>query len=92
LEIIENTAIHLAPKELAIHLTHNDILLDYFIGRQHLISELVSGDISKLKRDKCINSKEHSLLKFSTHFLNEIESKSQEGYILTDAKINFIVY
>ena len=92
LEIIHNTEIYLAPKELAIHLTHNDVWLDYFIGRQHLISELKSGDTLKINRDECINSNGHSLLKFSNHFLSEIESKSQEGYSLKSAKINFIVY
>lgn len=92
LEKIEDRKIYLPPKELAMHLTHKDIWLDYFINKQHLISQFVSGDELKLNGNECLNPKGQSVLKFSKNFINQIEIMKQKNYELKSAKVNFIVY
>ncbi len=92
LERISNTEIYSPPNELAIHLTYKDIWLDYFNRRQHLLSELMSGDDLVLNGDECLNSKGQSILKFSRKFMSAIEEMIQKGYELKKAKVNFIVH
>src|SRR5690606_39274359 len=44
LERIEDNQSYSPPVEIAMHLSHKDLWLDYFIMRQHLLSQLASGD------------------------------------------------
>lgn len=92
LERIEDSEIYLPPKELAMHLTYKDVWLDYFVNRQHLISQLMSGNVLTLNGDECLNPHGQSVLKFSQHFLRQIESLKEKNYILKSVKVNFIVY
>ncbi len=92
LQRIENHETHILQKEMAMHLTFKDVYLDYFISRQHLISKISSGDVMSINGDTCTNALGKPLLKFSKNFLYEIETKRQAGYILKEAKVNFIVY
>ena len=92
LERVEDRERYLRPSQLAMHLTYKDVWLDYFITRQHLVSQLTSGDTLAINRDECTNSKGQSVLKFSKHFLSTIESVKQTGFHLKQAKVNFIVY
>ncbi|TCS87190.1 ATP-dependent DNA helicase RecQ, partial [Anseongella ginsenosidimutans] len=80
------------PEELAIHLTYQDVWLDYFINRQHFVSQLVSGDNLVIVDDKCLTHSGQSVLKFSKKFLDQIEKKKKMGYELKSAKVNFIVH
>ncbi|MDR7210973.1 RecQ family ATP-dependent DNA helicase [Flavobacterium piscis] len=92
LERIEDSEIYLPPKELVIHLAYKDVWLDYFVNRQHLISQLMSGNVLTLNGDECLNSEGQSVLKFSQHYLRQIESLKEKNYKLIDVKVNFIVY
>ncbi|MBX2967498.1 MAG: RecQ family ATP-dependent DNA helicase [Cyclobacteriaceae bacterium] len=92
LERIENKEIHLRPNELAMHLSLKDVWLDYFITRQHLISQLKSGDTLTINGDECLDSKEKSVLKFSKQFIEQIVNMGNKNYELKTAKVNFIVY
>lgn len=92
LERIEDNDEHLPPSELAMCLSFKDVWLDYFITRQHLLSQLTSGDTLTINGDECTNAKGQSVLKFSRQFLNTIETQRQKGYHLKQAKVNFIVY
>lgn len=92
LERIEDSEIYLPPKELAMHLTYKDVWLNYFVNRQHLISQLMSGNVLTLNGDECLNPHGQSVLKFSQHFLGQIESLKEKNYILKSVKVNFIVY
>jgi len=92
LERVEVQETHLLPSCLAMHLTFNDVWLDYFIDKQYLISQVTSGDVLTINGDECTNSKGQSVLKFSRQFLNTIEEVKQKGYRLNEAKVNFIVY
>jgi ATP-dependent DNA helicase RecQ len=92
LERIEDKENYLPPQELTMQLTFKDVWLDYFISKQYLISSLVSGESLKIKDDTCTNTSGQSILKFSKHFINTIETQKQKGYELKNAKVNFIVY
>lgn len=92
LERIEDSEIYLPPKELVMHLTYKDVWLDYFVNRQHLISQLVNGNVLTFNGDECLNLHGQSVLKFSKLFLRQIESLKEKNYILKSVKVNFIVY
>lgn len=92
LERINDNENYLPPKEMAMHLTHKDVWLDYFIHRQHWISQLSSGDSLTFKDDECLNLSGQSVLKFSKHFLEKIESLKGKNYILKSVKVNFILH
>ena len=92
LERVEDRQIHLPPNEIAMQLSFKDIWLDYFITRQHLISQLTSGESLAISGDECTTAKGQSVLKFSKQFLNMIEIQKQKGYNLKQVKVNFIVY
>lgn len=92
LERIENLEEHLPPHQLVMHLSFKDVWLDYFSTRQHLVSQLSSGDSLTINGDDCNNSNGQSILKFSQQFRNTIESLKQKGYNLKQAKVNFIIY
>jgi len=92
LERVEDREIYLPPNELAMNLTFKDFWLDYFINKQHLVSQLTSGDALTLNGDECMNSKGQSVLKFSQQFVKQIETMKERNYELKSAKVNFIVY
>lgn len=92
LERIENREKHLQPNELAMHLSFKDVWLDYFLNKQHLVSKLTSGDTLTLNGDECLNSKGQSVLKFSQHFVRQVESMKVKKYELKSVKVNFIIY
>lgn len=91
-EHIEDKNDYLPPEELAIHLTHSDIWLDYFINRQPQIAQLRSGDTLYVRGDECLDGNGQSVLKFSRNFMSEhYERLHRQGYELKRAMVNFIV-
>jgi ATP-dependent DNA helicase RecQ len=92
LERVEDHATYLPPGELAIHLTHKDIYLNYFESRQSLVSQLTSGDPLITTGDGCSNQRGQSVLKFSKRFATQIGAVKEKGYELKAAKVGFIVY
>jgi len=92
LERIEDTETHLPASQLVMHLIYNDIWLDYFINKQHLISTLKSGNVLTINGNECKNSNGQSILKFSKPFLITIETLNQNGFQLKKANVNFILY
>src|SRR5690606_7933379 len=92
LESIEDRENHLPPTGLAMHLSLKDIWLDYFITRQHFVSQLTSGDTLILNEYECLNRNGKSILKFSKHFIGQIEKMKALNYELKSANVNFIVY
>jgi len=91
-EQVEDKESYLPPIELAMHLTHKDVWLDYFNNNQYIISQLISGDALTINGNECLNLKNQSVLKFSKQFVNQIESMKQRNYELKGAKVNFIIY
>ena len=92
LQRIDNKEVHFQPKELVMNLSLKDVWLDYFIERQHLISQLTSGDLLTLSGNYCLSRNGRSILKFSKQFIGQIESKGLNNYKLKSGKVNFIVY
>ncbi len=93
MERIDDEAVYSRPKELAVHLSHSDIWLDYFIDRQPRIARLRSGDTLYVKGDECMTGAGESVLKFSTKFMDQdYEKLRMQGYELKRATVNFIVY
>jgi ATP-dependent DNA helicase RecQ len=92
LEQINDFEIYSAPDKIAVHATFKDIWLDYFINKQHLISQLMSGDKLFVNGDECLNSNGQSVLKFSRRFIEKIEEMKSKQYELKSANVNFILY
>lgn len=92
LERVYSAEAHPPPRELVIRLGYADVWLDYFIRRQGVVSELVSGDVLRIYGDECRTAKGLSVLKFSKKFIEKIEEIRQKGYLPKYAKVNFIVY
>ena len=92
LERVEDVEIYLPPNELVVHLAHKDVWLDYFINKQHLVSQLTSGDVLTLNGDEGLNSRGQPVLKFSKQYIKQIELMKEKNYELKSAKVNFIVY
>ncbi|PZR21120.1 MAG: RecQ family ATP-dependent DNA helicase, partial [Flavobacterium psychrophilum] len=92
LEQIDDFGIYTAPDKIAVHTTLKDIWLDYFIDKQILISQLMSGDVLHVNGDRCLNSSGQSVLKFSKQFITKIEEMKLKRYELKSAKVNFILY
>ena len=92
LERIVDEKMYLPPNEIVMHLTHKDVWLDYFINKQHLISQLTSGDVLVFNGTSCLNSNGESVLKFSTKMTEEIQNRKEKGFELKTVKINFIVF
>ncbi|GAO30099.1 RecQ family ATP-dependent DNA helicase [Geofilum rubicundum] len=77
---------------LVLHLTHKDIWLDYFITRQHLLTNLKSGDQLFVNNEGCFNESHNCVLKFSNGFKESLSTYLKKGYKLTNAEINFMVF
>jgi len=92
LERVEDREMYLPPNGLTMHLMYKDVWLDYFINRQHLISQLMSGDMLYFKGDECLNSKGQSVLKFSQQFVSKMEKMKERDYELKSVKVNFVVF
>lgn len=89
---IEDREVHLPPSLLAMHLTHKDIWLGFCKNKQYHISKLVCDDSLNMYNDECTNKYGDPILKFSKHFTEVIEEYQQKGYMLKEAKVNFILY
>lgn len=92
LERIEDNNIYLLPNALIIQLSFKDVWLDYFINRQYLISQLISGDKLNFTENECLDKNGKSILKFSKQFIERIKNLKSINYQLRSAKVNFIVY
>lgn len=90
MEFLDDKEIYLPPNEMAMHLTHRDVWLDYFISRQNAVSLLKSGEELVFDGEGCLNSKGQSILKFSQHFLGQIQQMEAQGYKVKTIRVNFI--
>ncbi|MEC4049128.1 RecQ family ATP-dependent DNA helicase [Flavobacterium sp. SUN046] len=92
LETIVNNDTFQPPNKLVLHLSHRDLYLGYFEYVQHRLNGLISGDSIIVCDEGCKNNKGELILKFSKLCLDKISENKQKGFILKEAKINFIVY
>lgn len=80
------------PGKLAIQLSHRDVWLDYFIGRQHVVETLQSGDILRYEDGEWLMDKGQSVLRSSKRFDEQLNRVQKNGYEPHFAKVNFIVF
>lgn len=80
------------PREIAMHLSHKDVWLDYFVYKQRAISQLISGDNLTFNGTECLDARGQSVLKFSRKFTERIEELKAKQYELKSVKVNFIIY
>ncbi len=92
LERVEDTSEYELPNRLSMHLSLKDVWLDYFINKQYLISQLMSGDLLEYNGVECLNSNGKPVLKFSHKFVKKVEEMKERNYELRSVKVNFVVY
>jgi ATP-dependent DNA helicase RecQ len=92
LEWIDDNALYEPPDEFIMQLTFRDIWLDYFAQRQHLVDQLISGQVLGIHEEDALSFNGQPVLKFSRQYLEEIASLKNKNYFLKSAKVNAIVY
>jgi ATP-dependent DNA helicase RecQ len=92
LEHLHNNQEYAPPHELTYYLGLKDVYLSYFEYVQHRISHLYSGEPLKFLNGELCNARGEQVLKFSNSFKELMAVKIQQGYQITTARINFIVY
>ncbi len=88
----DDTQIYSAPKGFAVHLTYEDVYLDYFDYVQHRVGKLFSGDSLRFKDDGCATPDGEQVLKFSRRFREWLDATQAKGYVTKAAKVNYILY
>jgi len=87
---------HQAPaieaQQLHYHLTHKDVQLGYFQYIQTRINALLSGQDLQINAVGLLNNKAQQVVKFSKAFNAKCQSLLQQGYQLSSAQVNFILY
>jgi len=92
LERVDDDNVYPTPGESVLHLSHRDLKLGYFGFIQRRIHDLTSGDQLTLADDGCKNDRGEYVLKFSQKFMLQLGQLKQDGYVLSEARVNFIVY
>jgi ATP-dependent DNA helicase RecQ len=90
--IEENNETFEPPNILVIPLSHKEIYLSYFKFIQNRVQKLTSGDSLIISEEGCKNYQGELVLKFSKNFLDRLSEINKNGYLLKEAKVNFIIY
>ena len=80
------------PDQMALYLTHRDVHLGYFEYAQRRINALQSGSALTILNEGLGNTNKELIVKYSEHFKQILYEREQNGFRLSDAKVNFIVY
>ncbi|MBU7006236.1 3'-5' exonuclease [Phosphitispora fastidiosa] len=89
---LEDRGQYQLPGKLAMQLSHRDVWLDYFIGRQYLVESLQSGDILRYKDGDWLTDRGQSVFRTSKKCSELLERVQDNGYEPKFAKVNFIVF
>ena len=92
LSYISDTKLYEEPEIIAMQLTHRDVQLGYFEYVQQRMQTLYSGVALTIQEEGLCNIKGELVIKYSRMFNQIISDWKQKGFIITEAKINFIVY
>lgn len=82
------------PQEIILQLTHRDVVLNFFKGREKSISKLRSGDMLNISDNYInakMNGKDVSVAKFSKAFSEKLIQLYKKGYRPDKAYVNFVV-
>lgn len=80
------------PPQLVLHLTLKDVWLDFFMTRQHLLTDLISGSPLLPNSEGCCNSSGQYLLKFSKRFKEKLSEYEGKGYVHSRAMVDFVIF
>lgn len=95
IEFVKDKNYYKEPLEIMLQTTHKDVVLDYFKGKKEIISSLRSGmplKIDDIFLSATLNGRDVRIAKFSKSFIEKLEMLKNNGYKLTKASIQFIVY
>ncbi|WP_332733826.1 RecQ family ATP-dependent DNA helicase [Flavihumibacter sp.] len=87
----EGNIYNLTP-EIKLQLSHKDVQLGYFEYVQNRIAGVQSGNILNVLNDSELGLNENRILKYSGSFKEKLDSLMQQGYRLTSAEVNYVVY
>ena len=79
------------PDRIILHLSHEDVWLDYFIYSQSDIGALKSGNLLSIREAACFWG-DKQVIKFSSKFNERIESLKLRGYLPIKAIVRHMVY
>lgn len=91
-QIIQNNQIFDEPSKIARMVTHKDVTLSFFTGKQEIINQLKTGDPLLVNSDGCTTIDNRFVLRFSSAFDKELKELEKKGYKPVSAKINYLVY
>ncbi len=92
IQYIEDHESWLPPQRIAVQLTLKDINLGYFSYIQHRVESLVSGQNLQIQTEGLSDAQGNTLLKFSKKFQDQIKTHQESGYVLSESRVNFIVF
>ena len=77
---------------LVMHLSHKDVNLGYFEYKQRIISKLKCGYELIANNEGCSDKNGHCVVKFSKSYKEKIIEFENKGFMVSESKINYIVY
>jgi len=80
------------PNKISLNLTHKDVRLSYFEFCKTAVSQLFAGDSLVPTEDGCKSSNGRPVLKFSKSFQSKKTDLEAKGYLLKDARVNFVLW
>ena len=89
---LEDRSQYELPGKLAMQLSHRDVWLNYFIGRQHVVETLQCGDVLRYEDGEWLTNKGQRVLRSSKRFDERLDRVQKYGYEPQFAKVNFIVF
>lgn len=89
---IENTEAWLPPSKIAVQLTLKDVYLGYYAFVQHRVEALTSGQDLQIHAEGLSDQSGNLVLKFSKKFQELLLARHESGYVLTEARVNFILF
>jgi ATP-dependent DNA helicase RecQ len=88
---VEKTDQNIQPARISRLVGYKDLYLNYFSNVQSRVKKLTSGDTLKVQGEGLANQKGELVLKYSQHFLQELERYKNLGYEPVGAEVHFIV-
>ena len=92
MERLEDWSKHEPPEKMALQLSHRDVWLTFFSGRQDVIETLQSGDLMKYHKSEWVNKEGRAVFRLAKKCQEQVARLEEKGYRPSHAKVNFIVY
>ncbi|MBF7097851.1 RecQ family ATP-dependent DNA helicase [Alkalibacter mobilis] len=91
LQYRKDTRIYAPSDFLSLQLNHRDVYLDYFITKQQLIKNLMSGDEIIIDDQGCLDNNRRRILMFSSKFKGELDKLKAQGYEYENARVSYVI-